>query len=279
MQRRFIQCDVFTAVPGRGNGLAVVLDADGLDTEAMQRFAVWTNLAETAFLLPPSDPALADYRVRIFTTTRELPFAGHPTLGSCAAWLHAGGVPKDASLIRQECAIGIVEIDRSGAIPAFVAPPTRIEALEPQALTEALDALRVDPADVVRTARLTNGPVWIAIELRDADAVLAADATGASFPDERGIGLIGPHGPGGPADFEVRMIDIWHGVKEDPITGSLNAALARWMEAEGRLPEAYTVAQGTRIGRLGRVHVRRDGAGRVLVGGETQILIEGTLTL
>ena len=278
MRRRFIQCDVFSDRPMRGNGLAVVLDGEGLDAETMQRFAVWTNLAETTFLLPPSDPATADYRLRIFTTTRELPFAGHPTLGSCAAWLHAGGAPAEPGMVRQECAVGIVRIDLAGAVPAFVAPPTRIEPLDSEVLRSALAALRIDPADVVRSARLVNGPVWEAIELRDAEAVLRADPAGAHFPQERAIGLIGPHPAGSEADFEVRMVDVWHGVKEDPITGSLNAALACWRQAEGRLGGAYTVAQGTAIGRLGRVHVRPRGDD-VLIGGATTILIEGVLEL
>lgn len=278
MRRRFIQCDVFSDVPTRGNGLAVVLDGEGLDDAAMQRFATWTNLAETTFLLPPTDPA-ADYRVRIFTTAGELPFAGHPTLGSCAAWLHAGGVARDASTVRQECAIGIVEIDRSGPLPAFVAPQTRIAPMEPDRLAETLSALRIDPADVVRAARLDNGPTWDAIELRSAAAVLAVDPRGASFAPERRIGLIGPHAPGGEADVEVRMLAISDSLKEDPITGSLNAALARWMESEGRMASAYVAAQGTAIGRLGRVHVRAAGEGRVLIGGAVTILIEGTLTL
>ncbi|WP_102960923.1 PhzF family phenazine biosynthesis protein [Mangrovicella endophytica] len=276
MKRRFIQCDVFTAVPGRGNGLAVVVDGEGLDDAAMQRFATWTNLAETTFLLPPTDPS-ADYALRIFTTTRELPFAGHPTLGSCAAWLHTGGRPRDARTVRQECGVGIVEIDISGAVPAFVAPPTRISPLEPERLAEALAALRIAPGDVVRSARLVNGPVWDAIELSSAAAVLAADPTGASFPEERPIGLIGPHEAGAETDYEVRMIDIWHNIKEDPITGSLNAAIACWMRDEGRLRVSATVAQGTKIGRLGRVHIRAGDGDRVLIGGETQILIEGTL--
>ncbi len=224
MRRRFIQCDVFSPVPTRGNGLAVVLDGAGLEDAAMQRFATWTNLAETTFLLPPTDPSAADYRVRIFTTTGELPFAGHPTLGSCEAWLRAGGRPREMGTVRQECAIGIVEIDRTGAAPAFVAPPIRIEPMAPERLAEALSALRIDPADVVRSAHPDNGPTWDAIELRTASAVLAADPSGASFPAERRIGLIGPHAASAEADVEVRMFDIRHGVKEDPITGSLNAA-------------------------------------------------------
>ena len=229
MQRRFIQCDVFSSIPTRGNALAVVLDGEGLSDEAMQRFAVWTNLAETTFLLPPTDSS-ADYRVRIFTTTRELPFAGHPTLGSCMAWLHAGGKPKTEGVVRQECAVGIVEVDCTGERPAFVAPPTRIESLDPERLREAASALRIDPGDILRSARLVNGPVWDLLELRDASAVLRADPTGASFGEERAIGLIGAHPQGAEADVEVRMIDIWHGIKEDPITGSLNAAIACWLQ-------------------------------------------------
>lgn len=278
MKRRFIQCDVFSKVSTRGNGLAVVLDGEGLSDETMQRFAAWTNLAETTFLLPPEDPA-ADYRLRIFTTTRELPFAGHPTLGSCAAWMRAGGEPKEAGTVRQECGVGLVEIDLSGSVPAFVAPPTKVEPLAPERLAEALAALHIDPADVVRSARLTNGPVWDAIELRSADAVLRADASGSSFPAERAIGLIGPHAAGSEADVEVRMLDIGSNVKEDPITGSLNAALACWMRDQGRLDRPYIAAQGTVIGRLGRVYVRPAPAGRVMIGGETTILIEGSLEL
>ncbi|ALN74359.1 PhzF family phenazine biosynthesis protein [Aureimonas sp. AU20] len=275
MQRRFIQCDVFSHLPTRGNGLAVVLDGEGLSDEAMQRFAVWTNLAETTFLLPPTD-AEADYRVRIFTTSRELPFAGHPTLGSCMSWLHAGGRPRTPGVVRQECAVGLIEIDVSGERPAFVAPPTRVEPLDAARLDSAVKALRIDPADVLRSALLTNGPVWEFLELRDAAAVLAADATGASFPEERAIGLLGAHPAGSEADVEVRMIDIWHGIKEDPITGSLNAAIACWLQAEGRLDAPYVAAQGTRIGRHGRVHVSPRGSD-VMIGGDVRILIEGTL--
>ncbi len=277
MQRRFIQCDVFSPLPTRGNGLAVVLDAEGLSEEAMRRFASWTQLAETTFLLPPADPA-ADYALRIFTTTRELPFAGHPTLGSCMAWLHAGGRPKEAGLVRQECGVGIVEVDVSSARPAFKAPATRIEPLPAERLESAARALRIDPADIRASALLTNGPVWEFLELRDADAVLAADAAGASFPEERAIGLLGAHAPGGEADVEVRMVDIWHGVKEDPITGSLNAAIACWLKGEGRLDRSYVAAQGTRIGRHGRVHVRPRGED-VLIGGDVTVLIEGTVDL
>ena len=277
MRRRFIQCDVFTAVPGRGNGLAVVLDAEGLSATDMQAFAAWTNLAETTFLLPPEDGA-ADYRVRIFTPLREMPFAGHPTLGSCAAWLRAGGVPADAGVVRQACGVGIVEIDIRGPIPAFVAPPTTVEALPEDDLRAITGVLEIDPSHVLDAARLDNGPVWQVLALATAAEVLAVDSARVRWPAFKSIGLIGAHPAGGECDFEVRMLAPSSGMSEDPITGSLNAAIAHWMRAQGRLPPAMLVAQGTRIGRLGRVHVRTDGA-RVLIGGETRIMIEGTLEL
>jgi PhzF family phenazine biosynthesis protein len=280
MQRRFVQCDVFTSEPARGNGLAVVVDADGLSDADMQRFAAWTNLAETTFLLPPR-AAGADYLVRIFTPSHEMPFAGHPTLGSCAAWLRTGGVPARADTVRQECAIGIVEIDLLGAVPAFVAPPTRIEPLAIDALESITSALGIARERVLRTAWLDNGPVWHVLELAGAEDVLAVDTAGLRWPDADGIGLIGADDPGGECDYEVRMLSASSAMGEDPITGSLNAAIARWMHADGRLNRDLTISQGTRLGRLGRVHVghARDGGERVTIGGETLILIEGTLEL
>ena len=277
MKRRFIQCDVFTAVPGRGNGLAVVVDAAELSDADMQGFAAWTNLAETTFLLPPTDAA-ADYRVRIFTPAREMPFAGHPTLGSCAAWLRTGGVPAEPGLVRQECGVGVVVIDTRGDVPAFVAPPTAVAPLPAESLRAITGALGMDPARVLGSARLDNGPVWRVLALGSAAEVLAVDSSRARWPEFGGIGLIGPHPAGSECDHEVRMLGTSGGMGEDPITGSLNAAIAHWMRDEGRLPSAMVVAQGTAIGRLGRVHVRLAG-GEVLIGGETQIMIEGTLDL
>lgn len=276
--RRFLQCDVFSPEPVRGNGLAVVVDADGLDDAAMQRFAAWTNLAETTFLLPPTDPG-ADYRVRIFTPAREMPFAGHPTLGSCAAWLHAGGVPRTAGRVVQQCAIGLVTVDASqpGEL-AFAAPPVAVRPMDPGRRDAVVAALGLDPARVVRTAELDNGPVWQAFELDSADAVLAADATRVRFPEFLGIGLVGPHADGGACDLEVRMLAPSSGMREDPITGSLNAALAGWLRAQGRLDGPRRVAQGTSIGRLGRVSVRPDGD-TIWIGGQVHVLIEGTLRL
>lgn len=279
-QRRFVQCDVFTSQPTRGNGLAVVLDGDGLTDEQMQTFAAWTNLAETTFLFPPTDPT-ADYKVRIFTPGREMPFAGHPTLGSCAAWRNAGGTPAHNGVVRQECAVGIVEIDISREVPAFVAPPTAIEPLPAEQISAISEALDIAPTSLVRTTRLDNGPVWQVFELASARDVLALDSSKVSWPDFKAIGLIGPHPAGSECDYEVRSVAPSSGMSEDPITGSLNSALACWMHAEGRLNGNIVIAQGTNIGRHGRVYVTPDPDvnGRILIGGETRILIEGVLTL
>ena len=277
--RRFIQCDVFSPVPTQGNGLAVVVDADGLDTEAMQRFAAWTNLAETTFLLPPSDSS-ADYRVRIFTPRREMPFAGHPTLGSCMSWLHAGGVPREPGLVRQQCELGIVPVDVSTAgQPAFNAPDTRIAALSDERREALIKALGLPPEHIVQTVLLENGPVWQVFELDSAAAVLAADSSRVSWADFGSIGLIGPQPAGAQTDWEVRMLAPSSGMSEDPITGSLNAALARWMRAQGRLDRAMTVAQGTVIARQGRVSIRPGDSDSIWIGGAVHIVIEGTVQL
>ena len=280
MNRRFIQCDVFTSTPTLGNALAVVLDGDALDAGAMRRFAAWTNLAETTFLFPPEHPD-ADYRVRILTPTREMPFAGHPTLGSCAAWLHAGGVPKREGTVVQECGVGLVEIDLTGEVPAFIAPPTHVEALDAAQLDALVGALKIDASRIVASARLDNGPVWEVLELDSADAVRAAEARAVRWPDYKAIGLIGPQESGADTDFEVRMLAPSSGMVEDPITGSLNAALAHWLLGRGLLSRDVTVAQGGCIGRHGRVYVRPDPSvqGRVRIGGRTHVLIEGTVTL
>jgi PhzF family phenazine biosynthesis protein len=278
-RRRFVQCDVFSRHPTQGNGLAVVVDAAGLSDAAMQRFAARTNLAETTFLLPPTDP-VADYRVRIFTPRREMPFAGHPTLGSCIAWLHCGGVPRTPGLVRQECAVGLVDIDvTQQGMPAFDAPPTAIRPMDPRQLEAILSALSIPHDAVLQSAELQNGPVWQVLQLKDADAVLAADASRLRWPEFRSVGLVGAHAPGSECDHEVRMLAPSSGMSEDPITGSLNAAIARWMLAQGRLPSAMTVAQGTVIDRRGRVAIRLAANGRLWIGGYTQVLIEGTLSL
>lgn len=278
--RRFIQADVFTSIPTQGNGLAVVVDAEDISDEQMLAFAAWTNLAETTFVLPPSVPN-ADYRLRIFTPSREMLFAGHPTLGSCAAWLHCGGQPKSPEKVFQECAIGLVEIDMTGDVPAFVAPKTKISAMDDSSKSDLCDQLQLDPEKVVRSAVLENGPVWNVLELESAEDVLTVDASRVSWPKYVGVSLIGAHHPGGECDYEVRNISPSSGMVEDPITGSLNAALARWMWEEGRLTKNLVVAQGTKLGRAGRVYVGAPslGSDRVTVGGHTHVVIDGQVFL
>lgn len=280
MHRRFIQCDVFTDEPTKGNALAVVVDGDGLSDEQMQSFAAWTNLAETTFLQTPTDPK-ADYKVRIFTTVREMLFAGHPTLGSCAAWLKSGGLPKNKDVVIQECGVGLVEVCQTGNMPAFVAPPTNIEPLADDAFQSIICQLHINPEKVVRRIRLDNGPVWQILELASAEDVLAVDSSLVKWPEFKAIGLIGPHPDGSDWDYEVRMLAPSSGMSEDPITGSLNSALARWMQAEDRLNKSLIMRQGTVIGRKGRVYISLDKSDpdRVLIGGETQMLISGSVEL
>lgn len=278
--RRFIQCDVFSPVPTAGNALAVVVDGNGLSEQQMRRFAAWTNLAETTFLMPPQDPE-ADYKVRIFTPVREMPFAGHPTLGSCAAWLHTGGTAREAGRVRQECGVGIIEIDiGTDGDFAFTAPPTKVEPMDHELYDAIVEVLEIPHSAILHSARLDNGPVWQAFQLDSAAAVLALDSSRVRCPHFKSIGLIGAHPPGTGCDYEVRMLAPSSGMSEDPITGSLNAALAHWMQASDRLPGPVTVAQGTSIGRHGRVSIRprRDGRG-IQIGGQTHIVIEGTFRL
>lgn len=275
--RRFIQCDVFSPIPTSGNGLAVVVDGEGLSDEQMQTFAAWTNLAETTFIFPPVDES-ADYKLRIFTTSREMLFAGHPTLGSCAAWLHAGGVPKEKDLVRQECGVGIVDIDVSQSQYAFVAPPTRIEPMPEQQLQDIIETLEIPAASVLSSAILDNGPVWQALQLESAEQVLAVDSSLVKWPEDKPVGLIGAHGSSHECDYEVRMLAPSSGMSEDPITGSLNAALAHWLTSDGRINVPVTIAQGTKINRHGRVSVQLRGDD-VLIGGDTHVLIDGQLSL
>jgi len=275
--RRFTTVDVFTDTPLLGNPLAVVHDAQGLTDDQMAAFARWTNLSETTFLLPPTDPA-ADYRVRIFTPHRELPFAGHPTLGSCHAWLEAGGVARAPSEVVQQCAVGLIRVRRSGARLAFAAPPClRSGPLDEELLARIVAALGLPRADVLDHQWVDNGPGWSAIRLVSAEAVLALKPDWFAL---RGIklGVVGPHAAGHDAQFEVRaLIGEGQGF-EDPVTGSLNASLAQWLIGSGVAPEAYVAAQGTRLARAGRVHIVRE-AGTVWVGGGSVSCVRGELTL
>jgi len=276
-----MQCDVFSTQPMGGNGLAVVLDGAGLSDTQMQGFARWTNLAETTFVTPPSDPA-ADYDIRIFTASRELPFAGHPTLGTAACWLAAGHTPKQAGLLRQKCAVGLVDIDLTGDTPAFIAPPTQITPLPEDRFDAITKGFGLDPARITGRAVLNNGPEWHALELAHAQDVLDLDPRHFTPVAGLAVGLIGPH-TDGDAQYEVRMFSMWSGLIEDPITGSLNAALAHWMQSQGRTKHPYTVAQGTKIARHGRVHIIPDknapDRGPMRIGGHTNILIDGRVIL
>jgi PhzF family phenazine biosynthesis protein len=277
--RRFIQCDVFTPTPTLGNALAVVVDGAGVSEDAMRRFAAWTNLAETTFILPAEDPA-ADYKLRIFSPAREMLFAGHPTLGSCAAWLHCGGKPRENGIVRQECGVGIVEIDCN--VPdklAFTSPPTEIRQMRQESFDAIANTLEIARGKILFSAELDNGPVWQVMQLDSAATVLALDSSRVRWPVFKGIGVIGAHPAGAECDFEVRMLAPSSGMSEDPITGSLNSALAHWLQSEGRLKHAVTVAQGTCIDRHGRVSINPVDDRNVQIGGQTHILIEGTVLL
>jgi PhzF family phenazine biosynthesis protein len=282
MARRFLQIDVFTDQPLCGNPLGVVLDAAGLDTAAMQRFTDWMNLSECSFLLPPTPEgaaAGADYRVRIFCPGLELPFAGHPTLGSARAWLQAGGRPRTPGALVQECGVGLVRLRLDdGPAPRlwFAAPPLRRSgALDAQALARATAALGLAPEDVRDAAWCDNGPPWQALLLRSAAAVRALRPDPVALQGLF-LGVAGPQAPGAATAFEVRaFFPKGTAVAEDPVTGSLNAGLAQWLMAAGLAPEHCVVAQGTALGRAGRVHLHRDGQGTVWVGGDTVICIEG----
>lgn len=286
--RRFAQVDVFSATPQFGNALAVVVDGDGLSDEQMQVFARWTNLAETTFLQKPTN-ADADYKVRIFTPSREMPFAGHPTLGSCAAWLDSGGKPKNPATVIQECNIGLVSVEQSGKVPAFIAPPTSIETMQAPTFTKILDAFGLQESNIVNYAQLDNGPIWQVFELDSAATVLSLESSKVRWSDFGAIGFIGFCGSHPPAeagtsieqpDFEVRMLAPSSGMSEDPITGSLNAALAKWLHKQGRLEQDLLIAQGTRIGRNGRVFVsRKNASDDILIGGQSHILIRGEVSI
>ena len=277
MQRRFHQLDVFSAVLLKGNPLAVVHAAQGLSNETLAAFARWTNLSETTFLLPPQDPA-ADYRVRIFTPGGELPFAGHPTLGSCHAWLAAGGVARDPALVVQECGIGLVRIRRHGGRLAFAAPPLRRSGpLEPELLARIVAGLRVAAADVLHHQWVDNGPGWCAVMLKSAAQVLALRPDWAAIGTLK-LGVVGAQPPGQDTRFEVRAFVPGLGVPEDPVTGSLNAGLAQWLIGAGLAPASYVAAQGAALGRAGRVFVDSEG-GDVWIGGDVVVCIEGGVGL
>jgi PhzF family phenazine biosynthesis protein len=316
--RRFKQVDVFTAQAYLGNALAVVLDGEDLSDADMQRFACWTNLSETTFLLPPTDAA-ADYRVRIFTPGGELPFAGHPTLGSCHAWLQAGGQAQSAERVVQQCAKGLIHItreagsgasgtsgtsDASGRL-AFAAPALQRSTPTPALLADVTAALGITPSQVLAAQSLDNGPLWCSLLLDSPATVLQLTPDHAAlarlgvkvgvagiYPDaeesesplirraNREAAAFGARSGGSAAPrLEVRAFAAATGINEDPVTGSLNASLAQWLIGEGLLPDQYIASQGINLGRAGQVHVRRDATGQVWIGGHTVTCIEGTVQL
>jgi PhzF family phenazine biosynthesis protein len=307
--RPFKQVDVFTHTAYLGNPLAVVLEGSGLSDDEMQHFAHWTNLSETVFLLPPTlegAAAGADYRVRIFTPGAELPFAGHPTLGSCHAWLQAGGVPQAASHVIQECAVGLITIRREGTRLAFAAPPLKRSTPDPALLAQVTQALRLKPEQIMSAQLLDNGPVWLGLLLDSVDTVLqlapnhpilkdlglkvgvagvsqssvATPLIARSNREARAFGTrTATPAAGGEVHVEVRGFVAPVGVDEDPVTGSLNASLAQWLIADGRVPTSYIASQGTCLGRAGQVHIAQDEAGQVWVGGDSVTCIEGTVSL
>jgi len=276
--RAFQQVDVFTKTPYLGNPLAVVLDGSGLTTEAMQRFTDWTNLSECTFVLPPTN-AEADYRVRIFCPGRELPFAGHPTLGTCHAWLQAGGQPRGEHVV-QECGVGLVPIKRDGARLAFAAPPLRRSGPLDKADVDLIArGLGVSRDDIVAHAWCENGPPWRGVMLRSAAQVLALKPNAAVLAG-LDIGVVAPQPADADTAFEVRAFFHTHDtLSEDPVTGSLNAAVAQWLIGADLAPDRYVAAQGTAMSRAGRVHIERDASGTIWVGGSSVTCISGQVVL
>jgi PhzF family phenazine biosynthesis protein len=274
--RPYSVIDVFTMTAYEGNPVAVVLDGDGLSSEQMQRFAAWTNLSETTFVLPASAPQ-ADYSVRIFTPVAELPFAGHPTLGACHAWLQARAERAHEGSVVQECGVGLVTLRVEDERIAFAAPPLLREGpVEEELIGHVAAVLGIERAAIADAEWTDNGPGWVAVLLEDADAVLALRPGYVDLD----LGVVGPYPPGSPEAFEVRAFFPKGGTTvEDPVTGSLNAALAPWLLRTGRASAPYVVSQGTVLGRRGRVHISRDDDGTVWVAGGTVTCVTGTVDL
>jgi PhzF family phenazine biosynthesis protein len=276
MKRPFFQVDVFTDVPYMGNPVAVALDGTGLSEDAMRGFARWTNLSETTFVLPPEDPK-ADYRLRIFTPAQELPFAGHPTLGTCHAWLEAGGKPKNPGEIVQQCAAGLIGIRRSNGVLAFAAPPLKRSGPAEEALIRKIaSGLNIPRSDILEAEWVDNGPGWVAVLLPSAQHVLELEPGFVDFL----FGVVGFYPAGSPCAFEVRAFFPKDGATaEDPVTGSLNASLAQWLLGKGKVKAPYVASQGAALKRSGRVHISQDAEGGIWVGGGTVTCIRGEVEL
>ncbi|PCC54257.1 PhzF family phenazine biosynthesis protein [Brevibacterium aurantiacum] len=272
--RAFAQVDVFSADPYRGNPVAVILDAEGLSETDMARIANWTNLSETTFVLPPTNPD-ADYRLRIFTPARELPFAGHPTLGSAAAWLEAGGVPRNEGTIVQECGLGLVTLRRGDQTLSFAAPePIRSGDLDEDFVEQIAAALHVERTEILGHQWVDNGPGWAAVRLASAQQVLDLEPDFSQIPDTK-LGVLGPHPDDSAHEYEIRAFVPGTAVGEDPVTGSLNASVAQWLIKSGLAPEKYTATQGTALGRAGVISISHEDD-EVWVGGPTTVCFKGT---
>ena len=276
MKRRFAQIDVFSSKPYRGNPVAVVVDCDGLDDGEMQQFARWTNLSETTFLLPPSNPA-ADYRVRFFTPTEELPFAGHPTLGSACAWSIHGGTPRSDNTIIQECEVGLINLRRDGNSLSFAAPSLlRSGLVEESLVTEAAESLGIAREEIIDSAWIDNGPGWLGIQLASAEQVLAIKPQKTNLT----LGVVGAYPAGSRFAYEVRAFYSSGGVTvEDPVTGSLHASTAQWLISAGRFVPPYLASQGKAIGHAGEVQVSMDESKQVWIGGVVTACIGGTVEI
>jgi PhzF family phenazine biosynthesis protein len=282
MLRHFQQVDVFGASPYAGNPLAVVHGAEGLSTEEMQNFTRWANLSESTFLLKPTSSE-ADYRVRIFTPSHELPFAGHPTLGSCHAWLSAGGKPRQEGVIVQECGAGLVRVKRGSERLAFAAPPLRRSGPVDESFVVAVaDVLRIPRKEIVEAQWVDNGPGWIGVLLEDAASVLAVVPDFGRYKGEErlNIGIVGPYPKGSECAFEVRAVYTdTNGMREDPVTGSLNASLAQWLVGSGRAKPPYVTSQGAKVGCKGRPHIEQDTDGTIWIGGATVTCVKGEIEI
>jgi len=280
MTYRFCQVDVFSSDPCLGNPVAVILDAQGLDDDSLRRFSVWTKLSECTFVLPPTVPG-ADYRVRIFSLNLELPFAGHPTLGTARAWLDAGGVPAREGMIIQECEAGLVPIRIEEDLLSFAAPPRqRSGPVDPQLADELLDILGAEPARVLDTQWLDNGPGWVGVLMDSAQSVLDLRPDASNHPGRWDIGVIGAHPEGSEKAFEVRgfFTEGTEPLREDPVTGSLNASAAQWLIATGRATAPYVAGQGSAMGRNGEIFISAQDE-QLWVGGRAEVILSGTANL
>jgi PhzF family phenazine biosynthesis protein len=276
MFRPFRQVDVFPSTPLSGNPVAVVLDGEGLSTEEMQRFANWMNLSETTFVTGPTVEG-ADYRVRIFTPVTELPFAGHPTLGTCHAWLENGGVPASAGVVVQECGAGLIDVRRGDDGLAFAAPALlRSGPVDEALVLRIAGILGIEPDAIVAAQWVDNGPGWVAVQLLDPQAVLAVRPAYT----ELDIGVVALYPQGSPHAYEVRaFFSKDGGMTEDPVTGSLNASLAQWLIGAGHVSAPYVARQGAVLGRAGEVRISQDADGTIWVGGATVTYVAGDVEL